>query len=76
MFSCISLTELLILRASFIFMRWDFSLESCFSDVLGYPGHALIGELGSDDGKLHLDLLLIFLSLHMVHSGVDWPGCL
>jgi hypothetical protein len=32
-------------------MRCDFKSESCFSGVLGYPGLAVVGELGSDDAK-------------------------
>jgi hypothetical protein len=32
-------------------MRCDFKSESCFSCVLGYPGFAMVGELGSDDAK-------------------------
>ena len=32
-------------------MRWDFRSESCFSGVLGTPGIAVFGELGSDDAK-------------------------
>jgi hypothetical protein len=36
------------LRSSVIFMRWDFRPASCFSGVVGYPGLAVVGELGSD----------------------------
>jgi hypothetical protein len=32
-------------------MRSDFKSESCFSSVMGYPGLAIVGELGSDDAK-------------------------
>jgi hypothetical protein len=32
-------------------MRCDFKSESCFSGVLGYPGLAVVEELGSDDAK-------------------------
>jgi hypothetical protein len=55
----------------YIIMRCDFKSESCFSFVLGYPGLAVLGELGYDDAKspwfvsfmfLHL-LLAIWLSL-------------
>jgi hypothetical protein len=42
-------------------MRWDFRSESCFSGVLGYPGLAVVGELGSNGTKQHWLLLLIFL---------------
>ena len=32
-------------------MRCDFKLEFCFSVVLGCPGLAVVGELGSYDAK-------------------------
>jgi hypothetical protein len=32
-------------------MRDYFRSESCFSSVLGFPGLAVMGELGSDDAK-------------------------
>jgi hypothetical protein len=32
-------------------MRSDFKSESLFSGVLGYPGLAVVGELGSDDAN-------------------------
>jgi hypothetical protein len=32
-------------------MRYDFKSESCFSGVLGYPGLAVVRELGYDDAK-------------------------
>ena len=28
--------------------RWNFRSESCFSGMLGYPGLAVVEELGSD----------------------------
>jgi hypothetical protein len=34
-------------------MRWDFRSESCFSDVLGYPGLPVLGELGIDGAIWH-----------------------
>ena len=37
------------LLKSFIIMRYDFKSDSCFSGVLGYPGLAVVGELGSND---------------------------
>jgi hypothetical protein len=48
-FFCISLRQLFIsaLKASIIFMRWNFMSESCFLGVLGYPGLAAVGELCS-----------------------------
>jgi hypothetical protein len=53
MFSCISLRGFFMsyLKSSIISMRYDFKLESCFSDVLGYPGLAVVGVLSSDDAK-------------------------
>jgi hypothetical protein len=32
-------------------MSYDFNSTSCFSGVLGNPGLAVVGELGSDDAK-------------------------
>jgi hypothetical protein len=32
-------------------MRCDFKSESCFSVVLGYPGLAVVEELGFDGAK-------------------------
>jgi hypothetical protein len=47
----ISLRELFIsfLKSSITFMRCDFQSESCSSSVLGYPGLAVMGGLGSND---------------------------
>jgi hypothetical protein len=39
------------LKSSASIMRYDFKSESCFSSVLGYPGLAVVGVLGSDDAK-------------------------
>jgi hypothetical protein len=39
------------LKSSIIIMRFDFKSQSYFSGVLGYPGLAVVGELGSDDAK-------------------------
>jgi hypothetical protein len=39
------------LKASTNIMRYDFSYESCFFCVLGYPGLAVVGVLGSDNAK-------------------------
>ena len=52
-FSYISLRELFMsfLNSSVIIMRSDFRSESCFSNVMLYPGLAMVGELGSDDAK-------------------------
>jgi hypothetical protein len=37
------------LKSSVIIMRCNFKSESCFYGVLGYPGLAVVGELGSDN---------------------------
>ena len=52
-FSCIFLSELLMpfLKSSTSIMRYDFKSKSCFSCMLGYPGLAEVGMLGSDDGE-------------------------
>ena len=44
-------------------MRYDFKSESCFSDVLGYPGLAEVGVLGNDDSEWSWFLLVRFLCL-------------
>jgi hypothetical protein len=44
-------------------MRYDLKPESCFLGVLGYPGLAEVGVLGSDDGEWSWFLLVRFLSL-------------
>jgi hypothetical protein len=55
LFICVLLylRELFIsfLKFSIIIMRCYFKSESWFSGVLGYPGLAVVGELGSDDTK-------------------------
>jgi len=51
------------LKSSNIIMSCEFKPKSCFSCVLGYPGLALVGELGSDDAKWPWFLLLRFLPL-------------
>ena len=37
--------------SSIIIMRCDFKSKSCFSSVMGYPGLAMLGELGADDAR-------------------------
>lgn len=66
--SYVSLRELFIfsLKTSIFFMRWDLRSQFCFPVVLGYPGFAVAGELGSDGAILHWLLLLIFLHLPFV----------
>ena len=44
-------------------MRYDFKSESCFSSVLGYPGLAVVGVLGSDYAEWSWFLLVRFLLL-------------
>lgn len=44
-------------------MKYDFKSESCFSDVLEYPGLAVVGVLGSDDAQWYRFLLVLFLCL-------------
>lgn len=64
------------LKSSIIIMRCDFKSESCFSSVLGYPGLAVGGELGSDNAKQPLFLLLVLaltIWLFVVLAGF---GCL
>ena len=39
------------------------SQHHCFSGVLGYPGHAVVGELDFDDTNLPWSMLLLFLPL-------------
>jgi hypothetical protein len=34
------------LKSSISIMRYDFKSESSFSDMLGYPGLAVVGVLG------------------------------
>ena len=40
-----------------------FKSRSCFSGVFGYPGLAVVGELGSDGAMLPWFLLVMFLCL-------------
>ena len=51
------------LKSSTSIMRYDFKSESCFSGVLGYPGLAEVGVLGSGDGEWSWFLLVRFLCL-------------
>ena len=41
----------------------DFKSKSCFSGVLRYPGHAVVGEFDLDGAMLPWFLLVIFLHL-------------
>jgi hypothetical protein len=69
------------LKSSIIIMRCDFKSEFWFSGVLGYPGIAVVGELGSNDAKYLWFLLLMFLLLpltiwiSLVLSGLAISGC-
>ena len=40
------------LKPSISIMSCDLKSKSCFSGVLGYPGLAVVGELGSDGAML------------------------
>jgi hypothetical protein len=51
------------LKQSIIFMRCSLRSHSCSSGLLGYPGLAIVGDLGSDGFILHWLLLIIFLHL-------------
>jgi hypothetical protein len=64
-FSCISLRELLksFLMSSTTIMRYAFKSPSSSSGVLGCPGLAEVGVLGSDDGEWSWFLLVRFLCL-------------
>jgi hypothetical protein len=42
---------MVFLKSFIIIITCDFKSESCFSGVMGYPGLALVGQLGSDDAK-------------------------
>jgi hypothetical protein len=62
---CISLSELLksFSMSSTIIMRYAFKSGSSFLGVLGYPGLAVVGVLGSDDDEWSWFLLVRFLCL-------------
>jgi hypothetical protein len=62
------------LKSPIIFMKWEFRSEFWFIGVLGYPGFAVVRELGSDVAKSNWFLLFMFL--HLVISGIIWPPCL
>jgi hypothetical protein len=51
-------------------IRYDFESESCFSGVLGYPGLAEVGVLGSDDAEQSWFLLVRFLCLPFTISNL------
>jgi hypothetical protein len=51
------------LKFSIIITRYEFKSKSCFSGVLGYPGLAMLRELGYDDSKKSWFLLVRFLCL-------------
>ena len=55
-------------------MRCDFKSRSCFSGVLGYPGLAVVGELGSHGAMLtwFVGSVLAFDFCHLVISGASW----
>ena len=70
---CLLGPELLksFLMSSTIIMRYVFKSGSVFSGVLGYPGLAKVGVLGSDDGEWSWFLLVRFLFL-LSPSGNLW----
>ena len=75
-FPCISLKDLLItnLKVFILFIRLHFR-SSCALVVLGYPGFADAGELGSDGAILPWLLLISVLKLsfsQLVFPGVVW----
>jgi hypothetical protein len=51
----ISLRELFISssKASIIFMIWDLRSLSYLSDLVRYPGLAVVGEFSSESAELH-----------------------
>ena len=51
------------LKFSIHIMRYDFKFTFCFSSVLGYPGLAVVGKLGSDGAMLPWFLLVMFFCL-------------
>jgi hypothetical protein len=51
------------LMSSTSIRRYDFNSEPCISGVLGYPGLAEVGVLGSDDVESSCFLLVSFLRL-------------
>ena len=56
-------------------MRYDFKSEYCFLGVLGYPGLAEVGVLGSDDSEwsvlVPVSKILTFAFCHLVISGIS-----
>ena len=56
-------------------MRYYFKFESCFLGVLGYPGLAVMGVLGSDDAELSWFLLVRFLCLPFCHLVISDVRC-
>ena len=55
-------------------MRCDLKSRSCFSSVLGYPGLAVVEELGSDGTMWtwFVGNVFAFDFCHMVISGASW----
>ena len=59
--------------------RYNIKSESCFSGMLGYPGLAEVGVLGSDDGDWSCFCarkILMFAFCHLIISGVSCYSCL
>jgi hypothetical protein len=55
------------LKSSIIIMRSYFRSEFCFSGVLGYPGLAMVGELGSDDVSVAYVLFFFFFKIYLFY---------
>lgn len=51
------------LKSSISIMRYDFISISCFSGVLGNPGLAVVGELGSKGAKWSWFIMVILFCL-------------
>ena len=51
------------LKSSISIIKCDFKFISCFSGVLGYPGLAVVGQLGSNGAMLPWFLLAMLLCL-------------
>jgi hypothetical protein len=64
--------------SSIIIIRYAFTSESSFLGVLGCPGLAEAGVLGSDDDECSWFFCKILMSAfhHLVNSGVSCYSCL
>jgi hypothetical protein len=68
------------LKSSIIIMRCDFKSASSFSAVLGYPGLAVVGELGlllrCQETFVSIAYVLALASHHLVIFDVTWSCAL